>query len=87
MKRRKPSGNHESCLVAPEIVAAFGAGIIAAPVTFAVTGVGIEIAPFAAVFAAGGIGIVAIDFPGARGTVRCNYYGSDGISTAADHGN
>lgn len=74
-----------SRLVAPEIAAAICPGVIAAPVAFAVTGIRIEIAPFAAVFAAVGVEIIAVDFARTGGTVPCNDYGFDGIGVAAGH--
>ena len=78
-----PPGNHESRLVAPEIAAALGPSVRAAPVAFAVTAIRIEIAPFAAVFATVGVGIIAIYFARTWRTVPCNDYGHDGIGIAA----
>jgi len=82
---RWPPDNHESRLVAPEIAAAIGTGIIAASVAFTVTFVRIEIAPFTTEFATVGVGITAIDFTRTGGTVLCNDYGHDGIGIATGH--
>ena len=85
MEAQRPSGNHESRLIAPEIGTAIGPSVRAAPVAFAVTAIRIEIAPFAAVFATVGVGIIAVDFARTGGTVPCNDYGYDGIGLAAGH--
>lgn len=78
-------GNHASRLVAPEITAAFSPCVIAAFVAFAVTAIRIEIPPFAAVFAATGVGIIAVNFAWTGGTLRCNDYGFNGIGVVAGH--